>query len=186
MQLQHAQAEGHVASAGGRTVLGLDGWRFVFVSVALVSISIGVLTWAQGCDPNYTQGGITKISRGPVLSLLEVWRETKVVMSIPTFLLIILQVRQLFLALSLTLVNGRSLLHVTDCLCLFALWLSPFLPFAFFPGFPQSSIFMRVQLMSAVCQLDTLSMGDDFGHMQLYAREGLCANQVWLVPAATR
>jgi len=60
--------------------------------VAAVSVLIGVLNWLQAHDPNYTQDGSTKLSGAAVLGLRDIWREMKVVMSIPTFLLIIVQV----------------------------------------------------------------------------------------------
>lgn len=79
-------------STGSTTVFGWEGWRFVFLSVAAVSVLIGVLNWLQAHDPNYTQDGSSKLSGAAVLSLRDIWRELKVVMSIPTFLLIIVQV----------------------------------------------------------------------------------------------
>ncbi len=60
--------------------------------MAAVSVLIGVLNWLQAHDPNYTQDGNTKLSGAAVLGLRDIWREMKVVMSIPTFLLIIVQV----------------------------------------------------------------------------------------------
>ncbi len=60
--------------------------------MAAVSILIGVLNWLQAHDPNYTQDGSTKLSGAAELGLKDIWREMKVVMSIPTFLLIIVQV----------------------------------------------------------------------------------------------
>jgi len=60
--------------------------------VALVSVVIGVLNWLQAHDPNYTRDGSAKLGGAAVLSLKEIWREMKVVMSVPTFLLIIMQV----------------------------------------------------------------------------------------------
>jgi len=74
------------------STFGWEGWRFVFLSVAAVSVLIGVLNWLQAHDPNYTQDGSTKLSGAAVLGLRDIWREMKVVMSIPTFLLIIVQV----------------------------------------------------------------------------------------------
>lgn len=73
-------------------VFGWEGWRFVFLSVAAVSILIGALNYLQAQDPNYTPDGSAKLSGAAVLSLKEIWREMKVVMSVPTFLLIIMQV----------------------------------------------------------------------------------------------
>lgn len=72
--------------------MGWEGWRVVFLSVALVSISIGAVNWWQAHDPHYTLDGRAKLSQDAASSLKEVWRETKVVMSIPTFLLIVIQV----------------------------------------------------------------------------------------------
>lgn len=83
---------GTLIDTGSTTVFGWEGWRFVFLSVAAVSILIGVLNWLQAHDPNYTQDGSTKLSGAAVLGLKDIWREMKVVMSIPTFLLIIVQV----------------------------------------------------------------------------------------------
>ena len=83
---------GILIDTGSTTVFGWEGWRFVFLSVAAVSILIGVLNWLQAHDPNYTQDSSTKLSGAAVLGLKDIWREMKVVMSIPTFLLIIVQV----------------------------------------------------------------------------------------------
>ena len=78
--------------AGGLTFFGWEGWRVVFLSVGLVSIVIGALNLWQAHDPNYTLDGSAKLSQDAVPSLKEVWRETKGVMSIHTFLLIVIQV----------------------------------------------------------------------------------------------
>ena len=53
-----------------------------------------MLNWAQAHDPNYTKDGTAKLSAAPVLSLQEICWEMKVVMTVPTFLLIITQVSQ--------------------------------------------------------------------------------------------
>ena len=81
-----------VYTAGNATVFGWEGWRFVFLSVAAVSVLIGALNYFQAQDPNYTPDGSAKLNGASVLSLKEIWREMKVVMSVPTFLLIIMQV----------------------------------------------------------------------------------------------
>lgn len=62
------------------------------MSVALVSIGIGALNWWHAHDPNYTLDGSAKLSQDAVPTLKEVWRESKDVMCIHTFLLIIIQV----------------------------------------------------------------------------------------------
>lgn len=77
---------------GGLTFFGWEGWRCVFLSVALVSVLIGALNLWQAHDPKYTLDGIGKRSQDAVPSLKEVWRETMSVMSIHTFLLIVIQV----------------------------------------------------------------------------------------------
>ncbi len=41
-------------AAGHLTIWGLEGWRFVFVTVAAVSIAIGVLTALFARDPRMT------------------------------------------------------------------------------------------------------------------------------------
>lgn len=85
--------------AGSLTFFGWEGWRFVFLSVALVSISIGVLNWVQARDPNFPLEGSVKTSQAAAPSLKEVWREMKAVMSIPTFLIIVIQVILLMIPL---------------------------------------------------------------------------------------
>ena len=81
-----------ICDSGGLSVLGGPGWRFVFLSVALVSISSGILNWLFAHDPNFALDGKTKLAGHGKVDLKEIWRETKVVMCIPTFLLIVLQV----------------------------------------------------------------------------------------------
>lgn len=76
---------------GGLTFFGWEGWRVVLLSVALVSIGIGGLNWWQAHDPNYTLDGSAKLSQDAVPTLKEVWRESKDVMCIHTFLLINIQ-----------------------------------------------------------------------------------------------
>ena len=96
------KAEKHVCEcmcAGAHTVLGWEGWRFVFLSVALVSILIGLLNWCFAHDPAYSRDGATKLNGAAPLSLRQVWSEMMVVMSVPTFLLIITQVSHLLASL---------------------------------------------------------------------------------------
>ena len=40
--------------AGGLQVMGIEGWRFAFLTVAAASWLIGVLTWLLAVDPRYT------------------------------------------------------------------------------------------------------------------------------------
>ena len=81
-----------MCSAGSKTVLGWQGWRFVFLSVGLFSMVIGMLNWLQASDPHYTPDGKSKLGTTPVTGVQETWREMRIVMTIPTFLLIVLQV----------------------------------------------------------------------------------------------
>ena len=53
---------------------------------------IGFLNWLQASDPHYTQDGQSKLGGIPATGVQEMWREMRVVMTIPTFLLIVLQV----------------------------------------------------------------------------------------------
>lgn len=80
------------------------------MSVALVSINIGALNWWQAHDPNYTLDGSAKLSQDAAPSLKEVWRESKDVMCIHTFLLIIIQV--LLLLMSFVLCQGLTWLYL--------------------------------------------------------------------------
>lgn len=64
----------------------------MFLSVALVSVLIGLLNWFFAHDPAYTRDGSAKLSGAAPLSLKQVWSEMMTVMSVPTFLLIITQV----------------------------------------------------------------------------------------------
>lgn len=89
-------------------MLGWDGWRFVFLSVAIVSIVIGLLNWSFAHDLAYSKDGTTKLSGAAPASLRQVWNEMTVVMSVPTFLLIVMQVKLLFL-----LCTGRTVLWLS-------------------------------------------------------------------------
>ena len=43
-------------------------------------------------DPNYTQDGMAKLNGQGVVGVKMIWREMKLVMCVPTFLLIVMQV----------------------------------------------------------------------------------------------
>ena len=73
-------------------MFGREGWRCVFLSVALVSIIIGALTWRQAQDPRYSLPGKAKLHGAAAPNWKEIWREVKAVMSIPTFQLVVVQV----------------------------------------------------------------------------------------------
>ena len=101
--------------ARGLSFFGWEGWRVVLSSLALVSFGIGALNWWQAHDPNYTLDGRAKLSQDAVPTLKEVWRESKDVMCVHTFLLIIIQV--LFSSLSFLFCQGLT-------------WLFPLIPLA--------------------------------------------------------
>lgn len=95
--------------SGGLAFFGWEGWRVVLMTVALVSIGIGALNWWQAHDPNYTLDGSAKLSQDAVPTLKEVWRESKDVMCIHSFLLIIIQVLLLLLSFGfLSILNMAS------------------------------------------------------------------------------
>ncbi|KAL0055016.1 hypothetical protein WJX82_005813 [Trebouxia sp. C0006] len=108
----------YATNLGGLSFFGWEGWRVVLLSLALVSFGIGALNWWQAHDPNYTLDGRAKLSQDAVPTLKEVWRESKDVMCVHTFLLIIMQgvvgsipwTALVFLTLYLQLI-GMSDLH---------------------------------------------------------------------------
>ena len=72
---------------------GIPGWRLVFASVAVVSAVIGLLNLAFARDPNYATAAGEKAERTapPGGGLGEVGRQIWAVLTIPTFLIIVLQ-----------------------------------------------------------------------------------------------
>lgn len=121
-----------VHSPGCHHPFGLDGWRFAFVSVALLSLAIGAATFLLGRDPRFDSDRKVKLREeaGPAeaRSFRQLLRDTWGICTVPTFLIIITQVRKstcchpaLFIrALHLqssfsflTVVHGRSLTSAT-------------------------------------------------------------------------
>ncbi len=43
----------YATNLGGVSVWGVDGWRVVFVSIAVVSLCVGVVVYRVGHDPRY-------------------------------------------------------------------------------------------------------------------------------------
>lgn len=81
-------------------VLGLEGWRFAFLAVALLSWIIGGATWIFGADPRYTLDLRYKVESAaeahPLGSSRNAGREVlrdvySSVLSVPTFGIIVLQ-----------------------------------------------------------------------------------------------
>ena len=52
-RLSHTTFDKLELCAGGFKPLGIDGWRFAFLSVALVSIAIGVGNFLYAHDPRF-------------------------------------------------------------------------------------------------------------------------------------
>ena len=77
---------------GGASAFGMAGWRFVFFSVAVFSILTGVLNWLFAKDPHYKTDGKGKLSGQSATNMKELWHEAKLVVCVPTFLIIVLQV----------------------------------------------------------------------------------------------
>lgn len=49
----HLAATADSGRAGGMTPLGIEGWRFVFLTIALVSVTIGIATLFLSHDPRF-------------------------------------------------------------------------------------------------------------------------------------
>ena len=82
------------AAAAAAAVLGVEGWRVVFASVAAVSACIGALNLAYARDPGFGADGERRDKALEPLSAREAARQMWAVLTIPTFLIIVLQVRQ--------------------------------------------------------------------------------------------
>lgn len=60
--------------------------------MGLISITTGALNQGFARDPNYTPDGKMKLDGQRLGGVKEIWREMKLVMCVPTFLLIVMQV----------------------------------------------------------------------------------------------
>ena len=83
--------------AGCLRPVGMEGWRFAFLSVALVSLAIGGLNFAFGHDPRFSSDRQLRLQKAEDSaddspSFLQLLRETRAICTIPTFLIIITQV----------------------------------------------------------------------------------------------
>ena len=78
--------------AATTVVLGMEGWRAVFFSVAAVSAGIGVLNLAFARDPNFGADGQRWDKDLEPIGRAEALRQLWAVLTIPTFLIIIMQV----------------------------------------------------------------------------------------------
>ena len=50
---RHLAATADCGCAGGMAPLGIEGWRFVFLTIALVSMTIGIATFFLSHDPRF-------------------------------------------------------------------------------------------------------------------------------------
>jgi hypothetical protein len=76
---------------GHLRVVGVEGWRFAFFTVACISILIGLLNLLFARDPTCSSRWQLKQS-GVAPSLRGVLADMKKVCAIPTFLIIVVQV----------------------------------------------------------------------------------------------
>ena len=82
-----------LSCAGGHHPLGIDGWRFVFLSVGIISFILGILNWCMAHDPRYAPDKRTLLNQHrQSLSAKVVMQELGMIMKIPSFLIIIGQV----------------------------------------------------------------------------------------------
>jgi predicted MFS family arabinose efflux permease len=76
--------------------LGMVGWRFVFLSVGVVSVVIGIATFLFGHDPRFEDdtalARVEEDSDAPQPSFWALLDELRIVTTIPTFLIIVFQV----------------------------------------------------------------------------------------------
>lgn len=81
---------------GHLRVLGMDGWRFAFLIVALSSWIIGGVTWVLGIDPRYSTDPRYRVERAAEAEPeAATWRtslsDMGTVVTVPTFGIIVLQ-----------------------------------------------------------------------------------------------
>ena len=84
--------------------LGMEGWRFAFLMVALVSLSIGGLTLAFAKDPRSPSAESLEAAPLPKAPTGAIFSDLLTILRLPTFLIIVLQVRlpwQLVLCISI-------------------------------------------------------------------------------------
>ena len=74
----------------------MEGWRFVFLTVAALSTVTGVLNWLFVVDPSFQPRGASSSPEGTggkaAPTAKSLWRDVRSVIRIPTFALIIAQV----------------------------------------------------------------------------------------------
>ena len=70
----------------------MEGWRAAFFSVAAVSAGIGIMNVALARDPNFGVNGQRRDRDMKPVGRAEALRQLWAVLTVPTFLIIILQV----------------------------------------------------------------------------------------------
>ncbi|CAL8464814.1 g4349 [Coccomyxa elongata] len=85
----------YATNIGAFHPLGIEGWRFAFLSVGLLSASIGILTFLFGHDPRFEDdSAIARVDDDPNAEQPSFWallEELGIVCMIPTFLIIVFQ-----------------------------------------------------------------------------------------------
>lgn len=82
----------YATNMGHTLPLGIEGWRFVFLSIAFASAAIGVGTFFLAHDPRFADDGQVSLkAQGKVESLAGTLKEAVDFMKLPTFGIVILQ-----------------------------------------------------------------------------------------------
>lgn len=81
-------------TAGGYRPFGIDGWRIVFLTVGVISFLLGILNYFFAHDPRYARDNKSVLQEHQHgMSFWGALSEMKKIVAIPSFLIIILQVR---------------------------------------------------------------------------------------------
>ena len=80
-------------AAGGYRPFGIEGWRMVFLTVGLISFALGILNYIFAHDPRYARDNKSVLEEHQHgMSFWGALSEMKKIITIPSFLIIILQV----------------------------------------------------------------------------------------------
>ena len=80
-------------SAASTHPLGMEGWRFAFLMVALVSLCIGGLTLAFAKDPRSPSSASVEAAHGSKARTDAILSDLLTILRLPTFVIIVLQVK---------------------------------------------------------------------------------------------
>lgn len=83
----------YATNIGGRHVMGIEGWRFAFITVGAVSWLLGLLIWWMAIDPRYSSDDRYRLRNdmNSVASNQSIGKKIWEIITIPTFGIIILQ-----------------------------------------------------------------------------------------------